>query len=148
MSIDHYVNGDPAKRESFTTSGRANQFGYFVADKTWKPEAHGEYIVRVTATYTDPIDGTVWMGTRAGASIVATPNTSLVAHGERNREQPRRQERANGALARQFGGLGVGFRRATRFADGAAGARNRLPQFSTGDVVCVVQEASSSSFGT
>ena len=81
--IDHYVDGDFTKKETLRTSGKANQFGYFVADETWKPEAHGEYIARVIATYTDPIDGTMWMGTRTGASIVATPNTPLIAHGER-----------------------------------------------------------------
>ena len=84
MTVDHYVDGDPAKKLSFQTSGTANRFGYFVADEAWVPEDHGEYILRVTAAYTDPVDGTLWMGTRAGASIVATPDTSLVAHGERN----------------------------------------------------------------
>ena len=84
ISIDHYVDGDPSKRRSFKTSGVANRFGYFVADEAWRPEAHGEYIARVTATYTDPVDGSLWMGSRSGASIVATPETSLVAHGERN----------------------------------------------------------------
>jgi len=81
--INHYVDGDSTKKQSFRTSGRANRFGYFVADETWKPEAHGEYIVRVIATYTDPTDGTMWMGTRTGASTVATPDTPLIAHGER-----------------------------------------------------------------
>ena len=83
VRIDHYVDGNVTKKETFSTSGKANQFGYFVADETWKPEAHGEYIAQVIATYTDPIDGTMWMGTRTGASIVATPNTPLIAHGER-----------------------------------------------------------------
>ena len=86
VNIDHYVDGDAAKKQSFQASGKANQFGYFAADKTWSPQAHGEYIARVTASYTDPVDGTLWMGTRAGASIVATPNTPLIAHGERNSE--------------------------------------------------------------
>jgi hypothetical protein len=83
VRIEHYVDGNASKKRSFRTYGKANQFGYFVADGTWKPEAHGEYIAQVIATYTDPIDGTMWMGTRTGASIVATPNTSLIAHGER-----------------------------------------------------------------
>ncbi len=84
LNVDHYVNGDAARKQTFQASGRANQFGYFVADRTWRPDAHGEYIARVTASYTDPVDGTLWMGSRAGASIVATPNTPLIAHGQRN----------------------------------------------------------------
>ena len=82
--IEHFADGDPSKKQTFKTSGKANRFGYFVADESWRPDLHGEYIVRVTASYTDPVDGTLWMGTRSGASIVATPDTSLIAHGERN----------------------------------------------------------------
>lgn len=85
ITIDHYVDGDPAKRETFTQAGVANGYGYFVADQGWAPDAHGEYVARITASYVDPVDGTLWMGSRAGASIVATPNTPLVAHGGRNR---------------------------------------------------------------
>ena len=86
VTIDHYVDGDASQRQTFNASGTANRFGYFVADSAWRPQSHGEYVARVTASYTDPLDGTLWMGTRAGASIVATPNTSLIAHGERNRQ--------------------------------------------------------------
>jgi hypothetical protein len=84
VSIDHYLAGDPAQKQTYTATGKANQFGYFVADKTWQPQSHDEYIARVTAKYTDPVDGKLWMATRTGASIVATPNTPLIAHGERN----------------------------------------------------------------
>jgi hypothetical protein len=84
VGIDHYVAGDPAQKQSYSASGKANRFGYFVAGKTWQPQSHGEYIARVTAKYTDPVDGKLWMATRAGASIVATPNTPLIAHGQRN----------------------------------------------------------------
>ncbi len=86
LNIDHYVDGDSAKKQTYTAAGKSNQFGYFVADKPWSPQAHGEYMARVTASYTDPVDGKLWMATRAGASIVATPNSPLIGHGERNLE--------------------------------------------------------------
>ena len=84
VAVDHYVDGDPAKKQAFTTSGKADRWGYFVAKEAWRPTAHGEYALRVTATYKDPADGTLWMGIRAAASIVATPSSPLIAHGERN----------------------------------------------------------------
>ena len=84
IEIEHFPDGDRAKKQTFRVSGKANRFGYFVAEGNWRPDIHGEYILRVTARYTDPVVGTLWMGTRSGASIVATPDTSLIAHGERN----------------------------------------------------------------
>lgn len=86
VNIDHYVNGDSSKKQTFQVAGSANQFGYFAANRMWRPDAHGEYIARVTASYKDPVDGVLWMGYRAGASIVATPNSTLIAHGERNNQ--------------------------------------------------------------
>lgn len=84
MSVDFYPNGDATKKQTFQSAGKANRSGYFVAKETWKPPSHGEYLARVTATWTDPADGVLWMGIRTGASIVATPNTPLIAHGQRN----------------------------------------------------------------
>ena len=84
VDITHYPNGDAGAAETFHGEGMANAFGYFTSDETWAPTSHGEYTVSVTASYTDPADGTLWMGTRSGASIVATPNTPLIAHGQRD----------------------------------------------------------------
>ncbi len=84
IEISHYPDGDPGRLESHTISGTANRFGYFASDQAWRPTEHGEYRVDVTASYLDPIDGALWMGSRSSASIVATPDTPLVAHGERN----------------------------------------------------------------
>ena len=84
MSVDFYPNGDPAKKQTFQTSGKANRSGYFVAKDVFKASAPGEYMARWTATWTDPADNVPWIATRSAASIVATPNTPLVAHGERN----------------------------------------------------------------
>lgn len=84
IEVAHYVDGDPDKLESHVVSGTANRFGYFASDQVWTPDAHGEYIVKVTASYVDPVDGTLWMGTRTSASIVATPDTPIETHAERN----------------------------------------------------------------
>jgi hypothetical protein len=84
VEITHYVNGDPNQRQNHSVTGTANQFGYFQSADHWQPSQHGEYRINVTASYVDPVDGTLWMGTRSTASIVATPDTPLIAHGDRN----------------------------------------------------------------
>jgi hypothetical protein len=89
IEVTHYVDGDPDKLESHVLSGTANQFGYFASDQIWTPEEHGEYIVEVTASHVDPVDGTLWMGARTSASIVATPDTPVVTHAERNSDLAR-----------------------------------------------------------
>lgn len=83
MTVDFYPNGDPAKKQPFETSGKANRAGYFAPKDVWKAPSPGEYITRVTASWTDT-NGVLWMGSRTGASIVATPSSPLIAHGERN----------------------------------------------------------------
>ena len=70
---------------SKTITGRANRYGYFhpgAAAKQLSISSPGEYVVDVTASYTDG-DGVLWMGSTRGASVVETPNTTLVAHGKR-----------------------------------------------------------------
>lgn len=84
IHVDHFVDGDADKKRTHRVSGRANAYGYFVARDRWTPEAHGEYIARVEARYLDPIDKVLWMATRTGASIVATPDSPLIGHGQRN----------------------------------------------------------------
>ncbi len=86
IDISHYPDGDLARRQNYSIKGTANRFGYFSSDQTWQPTEHGEYLVEVAASYRDPVDGTLWMGARSSASIVATPNTAIVAHAERNSE--------------------------------------------------------------
>ncbi len=84
VSVDLYASGDASKKQPFQTSGKANRSGYFVAKDVFKASAPGEYMARYTATWTDPANGVLWMATRASASVVATPNTPLIGHGERN----------------------------------------------------------------
>ena len=86
MSVDFYPNGDATKKQPFQTAGKANRDGYFAPKDVWKAPGPGEYLSRVTASWKDPANGTLWMGARTSASIVATPNTPLIAHGQRNVE--------------------------------------------------------------
>jgi hypothetical protein len=52
----------------------------------------------VTARYEAP-DGTLWMASRRGASIVATPDSEVVVHGERGNRSPTARWRARWFLA-------------------------------------------------
>lgn len=66
-------------------TGRANDFGYFhpgLQAEKLSLSAPGEYVVDVTASYTDAA-GVLWMGAARGASVVETPHPKLVAHGKR-----------------------------------------------------------------
>lgn len=65
--------------------GRANRYGYYSSAPEagrFRFDAPGEYDVLVTASYWDQA-GRLWMGAVRGAGVVETPNTALVAHGER-----------------------------------------------------------------
>jgi len=84
IEIAHYPDGDRNQEQRHSISGTAGPFGWFAGDDVWVPDRHGEYRVDVLASWVDPVDGTLWMGSRSAASIVATPDTPFVAHGERN----------------------------------------------------------------
>ena len=86
IEVSHYVDGDQEQLQVHSVSGTANGYGYFASSGAWQPTEHGEYRVDVRASYVDPVDGTLWMGARSSASIVATPDTPVTAHGERNKD--------------------------------------------------------------
>ncbi len=90
IDLKLFPNSDAKKKIARTVSGRANAFGYFhpgpKAEKLTL-SAPGEYVVDVTATYTDE-DGVLWMGAARGASVVETPNTKLIARGQRGLTDP------------------------------------------------------------
>ncbi|MBC8363373.1 MAG: hypothetical protein H8E59_00030, partial [Actinobacteria bacterium] len=77
---------DEEQRRVHSGSGTATGYGSFASSEAWQPDEHGEYRVDVRASYVDPVDGTLWMGARSSASIVATPDTPVTAHGERNKD--------------------------------------------------------------
>ena len=84
VDVAHFIDGDREREVRHTVTGNANDFGWFATEDAWVPEVHGEYRVDVLASWVDPVDGTLWMGSRSAASIVATPDTPFVAHGARN----------------------------------------------------------------
>ena len=71
-------------------TGQANPFGYFhpgTEAQQLAITAPGEYVVDITASYTDS-SGVLWMGAMKGASVVETPDTTLIAHGRRGIRLP------------------------------------------------------------
>ena len=102
-----YPNSDPAQAVIRTLTGRANRFGYFHPGSQTSSrgaeeqrgrgdllpcssapqlpcslDAPGEYVLDITAQYWDE-NGVLWMGSARGAGVVETPNSTLVAHGQR-----------------------------------------------------------------
>lgn len=89
VDLKLFPNSDPTKVIRRTVSGRANAFGYFHPNSAGTDQAvaltlssAGEYVVDVTASYTDA-DGVLWMGAARGASVVESLKPRLVAHGKR-----------------------------------------------------------------
>ena len=87
VTVDFKLFPNSSTRDviSKTITGRANRYGYFhpgPAAEQLSISSPGEYVVDVTASYTDQ-DGVLWMGSTRGASVVETPDTTLVAHGKR-----------------------------------------------------------------
>ncbi len=104
VDLKLFPNSEAKKLIQRTVSGRANAYGYFhpgAPHPTLSPggrgkgegaekltlNAAGEYVVDVTASYTDT-DGVLWMGAARGASVVETPNTKLIARGKRGLTNP------------------------------------------------------------
>jgi len=84
-------------------TGRANRWGIFVPPATTKPvifDEPGEYVCDVTAKYVDA-RGVWWMACRRGASVVATPNSKVIVHGERGNRAPTQRWRARWFIARE-----------------------------------------------
>jgi hypothetical protein len=86
ITVSHYPQSDPDQLVERTFKGTANRFGYFnpVASGSMTFTEPGEYRFDVVASYRDG-DGGLWMGAETWASVVETPNDTLVAHGLRVR---------------------------------------------------------------
>jgi hypothetical protein len=82
LTLEFYPGSDPARKETFTTSGKADRLGLFVGPERYVFKEEGEYFSRVEARYTAR-DGTLWMGSLWGAMVVASKDSPLVAHGRR-----------------------------------------------------------------
>jgi len=85
LDLSLYVNSSREDVWRRRLTGRANRFGYFHPGADVAPlvfPAPGEYDVLITAAYRDP-QGVLWMGAVRGANVIETPETPLIAHGER-----------------------------------------------------------------
>jgi hypothetical protein len=63
-------------------SGPANPHGYYQAAEGFQFSAPGEYIIDYEARYTDA-EGRLWAGSLRSAGVIADPDSTLIAHGQR-----------------------------------------------------------------
>ena len=102
MSFLHIPNSDPARALTLRFKGKANRWGVFLPDPQKSSllfEDPGEYRCDVTVEHVDP-QGVWWMASRRGASVVVTPNSAVVIHGERGNRAPSMKWRARWFIAR------------------------------------------------
>jgi hypothetical protein len=88
ITVSHYPESDPDQLVTYTVQGTANRFGYFhpTSGDSFSFTRPGEYRFDVVASYRDD-DGVLWMGAESWASVVETPDDTLVAHGLRVRKR-------------------------------------------------------------
>ncbi|NQT11574.1 MAG: hypothetical protein HQ582_02425, partial [Planctomycetes bacterium] len=97
----HFAYSDAARTVERTVRGRANQWGVFVPGPEEPPvrfDEPGEYVCDVTVRHEDA-EGALWMACRRGASVVMTPDSRVVVHGERGNRSPRARWRARWFMA-------------------------------------------------
>jgi DNA-binding beta-propeller fold protein YncE len=102
MDFLHVPGSDPAKAMTLRLAGKANRWGVFLPDPRKSSllfENPGEYRCDVTVKYVDQ-EGVWWMASRRGASVVVTPNSDVVIHGERGNRAPSMKWRARWFVAR------------------------------------------------
>jgi hypothetical protein len=102
MTFLHMPDSNPARACTILFTGKANRWGVFVPgpeETSLLFENPGEYRCDVTAKYIDP-DGIWWMASRRGASVVVTPKSNIVIHGERGNRVPSMKWRARWFIAR------------------------------------------------
>jgi hypothetical protein len=85
IEISHYPQSDPTQVVNAIIEGTANRFGYFQppAETNFQFTEPGEYRVDIRAQYRDPF-GVWWATEESWASVVETPGSPLIAHGQRN----------------------------------------------------------------
>ena len=102
MTFLHMPNSNPAEALNLRFTGKANRWGVFLPDPQKSPlliENPGEYRYDVTVKHVDA-QGVWWMASRRGASVVVTPNSDVVIHGERGNRAPPMKWRARWFIAR------------------------------------------------
>ena len=98
----HLPGSEAERAVERVVSGKANRWGVFVPDAATKAvvfDEPGEYVCDVTVKHVDAA-GTWWVACRRGASVVATPNSTVVTHGERGNRAPTQRWRARWFIAR------------------------------------------------
>lgn len=96
-----YPYSDPERIVKRTFAGKANRWGVYIPRPSETPlqfKHPGEYVCDVTVRHVDE-DGTLWMACRKGASVVVTPDSKVVVHGERGNRSPTARWRARWFLA-------------------------------------------------
>ncbi len=97
----HYPFSDPARLVARKLLGKANRWGVFVPGTDMPPvvfDDPGEYVCDVTVRHEEP-GGVLWMAARRGASVVVTPGSKVVVHGERGNRSPTARWRARWFVA-------------------------------------------------
>ena len=75
------LDGSPVIEQ--TIEGKANDFGYFApADSGFNFDVPGEYVVDYEARFSD-LRQRLWAGSLRGAGVVASPDSAMIAHGQR-----------------------------------------------------------------
>ncbi len=99
--VRHYPGSDTGRMVERLIRGRANRWGVYVGehdkDQISLTEP-GEYVCDFTARFRGA-DGTLWMASRKGASVVVTPGSRVLAHGERGNRSPGGRWRARWFVA-------------------------------------------------
>jgi len=102
MTFFHVPNSNPAEAFTLRFTGKANRWGVFLPNPQKSSllfENPGEYRCDVTVKYVDA-QAVWWMASRRGASVVVTPNSDIVIHGERGNRVPSMKWRARWFIAR------------------------------------------------
>jgi DNA-binding beta-propeller fold protein YncE len=102
MTFFHVPNSNLAEAFTLRFTGKANRWGVFLPDPQNSSllfENPGEYRCDVTVKHVDA-EGVWWMASRRGASVVVTPNSDIVIHGERGNRVPSMKWRARWFIAR------------------------------------------------
>ena len=102
MTFLYMPGSNPDRASTLCITGKANRWGEFLPNPQENSiffENPGEYRCDVTAKYVDA-QGVWWMACRRGASVVVTPNSDVVIHGERGNRAPSMKWRARWFIAR------------------------------------------------
>lgn len=91
IELNHYPESSLENKINRKFNGEANRFGYFASkDSPFQFESPGEYHVNYDVSYWTP-EGVLWMASRNWASVVATPNSPIIARGRKGNESDTEQ---------------------------------------------------------